>query len=183
MRLLRLALCTRSGLSFQLALLALGGKRLLCLRPAPAHALQRAFDLALHALWIGTPLRLRLCRGRAAEGQAPPVFEQIVPDLIVPRLRAEGDLADLIPPVRLALIHTDPERVLKEHRQFCLCFHSGSSFLRSLQRTDNQGGRLLTAEHTPPRPDYRPELCFYLCIYRENGSPSVTSLSYGRPRS
>ena len=75
-------------------------------------------------------------------------LQQILVYLCALRFSTKDDLAYLVAPITFALIDTNPKGILKEHGQSRSgLFHKhASSFMIKLQRrTDNQGGRLLTA--------------------------------------
>ena len=110
-----------------------------------------------------------------AESQCPPVLQEIGVDLLVPGLRAENDPADDVPRVVLPLVQTDPEGIFEQDGEPAGA-HGVSSFKKRLQRTDNQGGRLLTAIR--PLPDYRPGRVF---IFAPSAYHSRTGLA--RPHS
>src|SRR5699024_871858 len=95
-----------------LALLALGGKRLLRLGARPS-LIDRQAGGALTALGVVRPMRPLACLHRRAEPQPPPVLQQERIYLAVLRLRAEYGAACLVPALALAFVEHGPEWVVK----------------------------------------------------------------------
>ena len=92
-----------------------------------------------------------------AESQRPPVFQKIGVDLLVPGLRAEDDPADGVLRVVLPLVQADPEGIVEQDGEPACAQARGRP-----RGTDNQGGRLLTAQG--PLPDYQPGRVFIFAL-------------------